>query len=140
MLDLNEVLELVVAKQKQCDELEATLKEAKRQRDHIESMAAEALAASGLEKVTCHGKTWRVETSVHVNVLKENRDAVLEAAKAEGIADEVTTVGTSTLKSWLIEKCKERGAPLDSESIASGTAFDGLISAYSEPRLRSRAV
>lgn len=138
MLNLNEILELVVEKQKQCEELELTLKGAKQRRDELEALAAEALAASGMEKVTCHGKTWRVETSVHVNVLKENRAAVLEAAKAEGIADELTTIATSTLKAWLSERCKEHGVAVDGQTIAAGTAFDGLISAYSETRLRSR--
>jgi hypothetical protein len=67
------------------------------------------------------------------------RDIVIAAARREGIADEITTVATTTLKAWLKERAKatgrERGA-----SFVEGTAFAGLVTEFVESKLFSRAV
>ena len=139
MTNLNEILDAVIKKQAECEELEIRMKKLESERKEIESIAAEALAASGLDRVTYAGRSWRVESRAYLSVPKDNRDAVLEAAYAEGIADELTTVNTATLKAWLAERKKE----LDGDqggSLASGTAFDGLVSEYTQIRLCSRSV
>jgi|688.fasta_scaffold979689_1 hypothetical protein len=138
-MNLNEILDAVVKKQAECDELEMRMKKLDDQRKQLEDLAAEALAASGLDRVTYAGRSWRVEVASYLSVPKDNRDAVLQAAYNEGIADELTTVNTATLKSWLIERKKEQGQDV-SGKLAEGTAFDGLVSEYSQIRLRSRSV
>ena len=137
-MNLNEVLAAVVKKQAECDEIEIVMKKLNSERKDLENIAAEALAASGLERVTYAGRSWRVETKSYLSVPKDNRDAVLQAAYKHGIADELTTVNTSTLKAWLVENKKGEGG--DSDSLAAGTAFEGLVSEYSEIRLCSRCV
>lgn len=137
-MNLNEILDAVVKKQAECEELEIRLKKLTKDCQSIEDLAAEALAASGLERVTYAGRSWRVEPVSYLSVPKDNRDAVLQAAYNEGIADELTTVNTSTLKSWLIERKKGEGR--EGGTLAEGTAFDGLVSEYTQIRLRSRSV
>lgn len=134
-MSLNKVLEQVVAKQA---EHEAAVNQAKkigRELESLESIAAEMLGATGMDRVVCAGKSWRLEESVYVSVPKINREDVMKAAIAEGIADELTTVNTTTLKAWLLER---RGGEAGEQSIAEGTAFVGLISEYREVRLRCR--
>lgn len=138
-MNLNEILDAVVKKQAERDELEMRMKKLNSECKEIEDLAAEALAASGLERVTYAGRSWRVESVAYLSVPKDNRDAVLQAAYNEGIADELTTVNTATLKAWLVERKKERGED-SGEALAAGTAFDGLVSEYSQMRLRSRSV
>ena len=134
-MSLNVVLEQVVAKQA---EHEAAVNQAKKigkELESLESMAAELLGATGMDRVVCAGKSWRLEESIYVSVPKINREEVMKAAIAEGIADELTTVNTTTLKAWLLER---RGGEAGEQSIADGTAFVGLISEYREVRLRCR--
>lgn len=138
-MNLNELLDEVLRRQAECEELEIRLKKLNKEKERVEDIAAEALAASGLQRVTYAGRSWRVEVTPHVSVPKDNRDAVLQAAYAEGIADELTTVNTATLKSWLIENRKEKGGDT-SVGLTEGTAFAGLVSEYSQVRLRSRSV
>lgn len=136
MMELNELLERVVRKQSEHEEALIRLKALKQELDSIESLAAEALAASGMEKVTCFGRTWRTEVATYLSIPKDNRRLVIEAAGKEGIADELTTVNTSTLKAWLSERHGEG----DADSLAEGTAFEGLVSEYRAVRLRSRSI
>ena len=137
-MNLNQILDLVVKKQAECAEFEIRMKKLNSECKELEDLAAEALAASGLERVTYAGRSWRVESVAYLSVPKDNRDAVLQAAHNEGIADELTTVNTATLKSWLVERKKELGEE-GSGTLAEGTAFDGLVSEYLQMRLRSRS-
>jgi hypothetical protein len=137
-MNLNEVLEAVVKKQAERDEMEMRMKKLNSECKELEDLAAEALAASGLDRVTYAGRSWRVEVKSFLSVPKDNRDAVLQAAYNEGIADELTTVNTATLKAWLSERKKEGGG--EHSTLAEGTAFEGLVSEYSEIRLMSRSV
>ena len=137
-MNLNQILDLVVKKQAECAVFEIRMKKLNSECKELEDLAAEALAASGLERVTYAGRSWRVESVAYLSVPKDNRDAVLQAAHNEGIADELTTVNTATLKSWLVERKKELGEE-GSGTLAEGTAFDGLVSEYSQMRLRSRS-
>lgn len=118
---------------------EATLKAVNEQLDQLERLALESLGASGLDGCRVAGRTWWMQEELRLSVAPGQRDAVLRAARQEGIGDEITTVATSTLKAWLKERARERGRSRG-ESFAAGTAFDGLVSEFAELQLRSRAV
>jgi hypothetical protein len=128
------LLERVVAKKAEKDALSNQLKVVDKELDELEGLAAEHMALSGLDGVRAAGRTWWTEHQFYLSVPSDNRDKVLKAAEAEGIKD-LTTINTSTLKAWLLERRAE-GA----ETIAAGTAFDGLVSEYMKVRLRGRAV
>jgi hypothetical protein len=78
-----------------------------------------------------------VDESLYVSVPKDNREAVLAAAEAEGLEDAIT-LNTTTLKAWLKERAKEADVTL--ERAADGTSFAGLVSSYVKVRLCSRTV
>jgi hypothetical protein len=88
-----------------------------------------------MEKVTTAGRTWWQTDVLHVNVPKDKKDEVLDAAEAEGILQEAISPSTSFVKAWLTERAKENGLSLD--RAAEGTAFDGLIKPYVSMRLSS---
>lgn len=115
--------------------LERELKEVKRNLTEAENSAIELLSASGMEKVTTAGRTWWQTDVLHVNVPKDRKDDVLDAAEEEGILQEAISPSTSFVKAWLTERAKELGVPL--EKAAEGTAFDGLIKPYVSMRLSS---
>lgn len=128
------ILDRVVSKKIEKDALSKQLKDVDKELDELETFAAEQMALSGLDGVRASGKTWWIEEQFYLSVPSENREEVLKAATAEGIKD-LTTINTATLKSWLLEKRAE-GA----ETIAGGTAFDGLVSEFRKVRLRGRVV
>jgi hypothetical protein len=115
--------------------LEMELKSVKRNLTEAEGSAMELLSASGMEKVTTAGRTWWQTDVLHVNVPKDKKDEVLDAAEAEGILQEAISPSTSFVKAWLTERAKENGLSLD--RAAEGTAFDGLIKPYVSMRLSS---
>ncbi len=131
---LAKMLEDVSKLQKEKAEAEAALKVLNKQLKALEQLAVELLAASGLDGVKVAGKSWRLREFFGVSVPAENRTKVVEAAKAEGL-DNFVTVNTSTLKSWLIERKKESESSNGHATLATGTAFDGLVSEYRETRL-----
>jgi len=114
------------------DRLDRELAAVRTQIDQLEPMAVEAMAASGLDGVKAHGKSWFFREVVGVSIPADARGAVVAAAADAGLGDFVT-VNTSTLKSWLVDRWKEAGQP--EGSIAAGTAFEGLIREYRERRL-----
>lgn len=118
---------------------EAALKVANDELDRVERLALEALGASGLDGCKVAGRTWWMQESLRLSVNADQRERVLEAAQREGIAEEITTVATATLKSWLAERAKARGRGRG-ESFVAGTAFDGLVTEFVESQLRSRAL
>jgi len=113
----------------------AQLDDLKKRRASLEQIAVEDMTTQRLDGVRVAGRSWRVEESLHLSVPKDRRDAVLEAARAAGIEDAITTVATTTLKSWLVERAKEAGREAGS-SFAAGTPFDGLVGEYTELKLR----
>lgn len=134
-IPLQELLSIVAGLQAEKARVETDLKNVKKRLDEIESIAVEALAASGLDGVKAAGKSWWTRDSFVVSVPTENREAVVEAAKAAGLGDMVA-VNTTTLKSWLMEnRDAER-----SDDLAAGTPFEGLIEEYREVRLSSRTL
>jgi hypothetical protein len=134
---LSALLARIVEKQATRDTAAAAVKKMEKEIDELEALASEQLAASGLDGCRAAGRTWWVDEALYVSVLKDNRDEVIAAAKAEGLADAIT-VNTSTLKAWLAERAKETGSRL--EDAATGTKFDGLVSSYVKVRLRGRTV
>lgn len=120
---LEKVTETLAAKEAAAAELKKIESELK----ELQSMAVEQLRLSGLDGVRAAGKTWYTREFFGVTIPKGNREAVIEAAKAEGLEDYIT-VSTASLKAWLKE---QRG---DGE-LGAGTRFEGLISVYRETRL-----
>jgi hypothetical protein len=118
------------------DDLAAQQKVLTNERNHLERVACDEICSfDSTAKVAAGGRTYWVEDAHRVSCNKENREAVLEAAEQVGIADEITTVATTTLKSWLVSRAKELGIK---GSITEGTPFDGIVSVYVEQKIRHR--
>lgn len=132
---LSSVLEEITALDKSIGTLSAQVDDMKKRRAHLELLAVEEMETQRLDGVRVAGRSWRVEESLHLSVPRDRRDAVLEAARAVGIEDAITTVATTTLKSWLVERAKEAGREAGTP-FAAGTPFDGLVGEYSEMKLR----
>jgi hypothetical protein len=136
-MQLKDVLEKIVELQGEKDRLSGELKRNNESLSVLENLAVEVMTASGLDGVRAAGKSWFLREFFSVNIPAENRQKVVEAAKAEGLGDELVTVNTTTLKSWLVER---RDTGSDMQSLAEGTAFDGLIREFREMRLSHRSV
>lgn len=136
---LSDVLEEISALDVQIGTASAQLDELKKRRASLESIAVEDMTTQRLDGVRVAGRSWRVEEALHISVSRDRRDAVLEAARAAGIEDVITTVSTPTLKAWLVERAKETGRDAGSP-FASGTPFEGLVGEYSELKLRHLTV
>ena len=134
---LSALLARLVERQTARDVVAGQLKAMEKELDELESQAAEQLGLSGLDGCRVAGKTWWVDESLLVSVPKDNREAVMSAARAEGLEDAIT-VNTATIKAWLSERAKETGGDL--ERAADGTSFAGLVSSYVKVRLRSRTL
>ena len=135
---LAKLLADIVSEREAKDKAAAIVKAMEKRIEGMEMLASEQIAASGLEKCRVAGKTWWIDQTLLLSVTKDNRDAVLAAAKVEGIADELLSVNTATLKAWLVERCKKNKSDLATAS--SGTAFEGLVSEFAKIRLRSLTV
>lgn len=133
---LSKLLERVAELQAEKDRLANEAKKVNKALDEAEQMAVEVLAASGLDGVRAAGKSWFTQEWFSVSVPQENRDKVLEIARRE--CPEYIGINTSQLKAWLKEKRKDGGS--NGESLAAGTAFDGLVSEYREVRLSHRTL
>ena len=134
---LKDALDKIVALQAEKDRLGALVKQNSESLSVLENLAVEMMAASGLDGVRASGKSWYLREFFSVSIPSENRQKVVEAAKAEGLGDELVTVNTTTLKSWLIER---RGNEGDGTGLAEGTHFAGLVREFREMRLSHRSV
>jgi hypothetical protein len=130
---LSKILDRVAELQAEKDRIAAEAKRINKALDDAEQMAVEVLAASGLDGVRAAGKSWFTQEWFSVSVPAENRDKVLEIARAE--CPEYIGVNTAQLKAWLKENRVE-----GSETLAGGTAFDGLVTEYREVRLSHRTL
>jgi hypothetical protein len=131
-------LERIAEIDKALDELRTAQKRLDDERKHLERLACEEIASfDETARLEAGGKTWWVEDAHYVSCTKDQRDAVMEAAREVGIADEITTIATTTLKSWLVTRMKDAGTEAGA-TLTAGTPFDGLLSVYSEPKLRHR--
>lgn len=126
-------LERIKAIDEQIAGINNDLKTLKKQRDHLEKVALESLSDSRLAGVKAAGRSWRIEQEHSISLNKDNRQAAIEAAEKLGIADDMVTVMTSSLKAWLRDNAAD--APKD-RPWAEGTPFDGLVSEYVRPVLR----
>jgi hypothetical protein len=137
--DLADTLAQIAELRDRRSEIERQAKSLNAELDRLERLALETLGASGLDGCRVAGRTWWMQEELRLSVPAENREKVLLAAQREGIADEITTVATTTLKAWLKERSRNsvRGR---GESFVAGTAFDGLVTEFVEPKLFSRAV
>lgn len=100
----------------------------------MEESAAESIDGSGVDGLKAAGRSWWVQDNPHVSVPAENKHEILRIARELGMGDAIVDVARATLKSWLVERSKER--PQD--GFGENTPFDGLISVYVERSLRSR--
>jgi len=132
---LSGLLEEITQLDRQIGTASAQLDDLKKRRASLEQIAVEDMTTQRLDGVRVAGRSWRVEESLHLSVPKDRRDAVLEAARAAGIEDAITTVATTTLKSWLVERAKEAGREAGS-SFAAGTPFDALVGDSRDLKLR----
>lgn len=124
--------EFVAAEKKVAEEIKA-----------LENLAIEQLQTLGLRGCRTKDRTWYLSEFISITVPKANRDKVLEVAEgivdADGntMADMIRTVTTQTLRSWLMEQRRNADKVEESEPIAKGTAFDGLVTEYRRMRLGS---
>jgi hypothetical protein len=132
---LADVLGRVAEKMTEIAAAEQVVKRLEKELAELEGQATEQLGMSGLERCTVAGKTWWRDEALLVSSLKDYREEMLEAAKAEKL-DDAIAVNTATLKAWLTERAKARNIPL--EDAVKGTRFDGLVSQFVKIRLRSR--
>lgn len=140
LVGMEALIQNVVEKQREFDAANAALKKIRIELEDLERRAATLLATTGFERVRCGGRTWWTAQELHVSVTSENRDKVLAAAKQVDL--DAVSVNTSRIKGWLndeMEKRRDAGDPLP-EKAQHGTPFDGLVSEYSEVKLRSRKV
>lgn len=132
---LSQTLEEIAALDKEIGAVSAKLEEMQKHRSKLEAIAIEDFQAQRLGGVRVAGRSWRVEEALRLSVPRDRRDAVLEAARAVGIEDAITTVATTTLKSWLVEKAKEAGREAG-QPFSSGTPFEGIVGEFVEMKLR----
>lgn len=134
---LADVLGRVAEKMTEIAAAEQVVKRLEKELEELEGQATEQLGLSGLERCTVAGKTWWRDETLLCSSLKEYREEMLEAARAENLEDAIA-VNTATLKAWLTERAKARNIPL--EDAVKGTRFDGLVSQFVKIRLRSRTI
>lgn len=109
----------------------------------LEEAAIEQLQTLGLRGCRTSDRTWYLTEYVSISVPKENRDRVLAVAETivdsdgNNMADEIRTVTTQTLRSWLMEQRRNAEGVDENEPIAKGTAFEGLVSEFRRMRLGS---
>jgi hypothetical protein len=107
----------------------------KDRRSHLEKLAVEEMQTQRLDGVRVAGRSWRVEYDHFCSVSDARKQAVMEAAKAAGLEESLTTVNTARLKAVLKEMAKAAGR--DASSLFSeGTVFEGLVGEHVAPRLR----
>ena len=141
--DIENVLERITELRAKQDELVTAEKKVSGEIKELERIAIERLQTLGLAGCKTATRTWTLSEYVSITVPKENRDAVLAAADlirdedGNSMADEIRTVTTQTLRSWLMEQRKNREDVDLTEPVAKGTAFDGLVSEYRMYRLGS---
>jgi hypothetical protein len=137
-MQLRNLLEEIAAMQAEKKALESALSALKAKMETSEGLAVELMNAYGLDGVRAAGKSWGTREAFHLSVLADNRQKVVEAANAAGLGRLVeSTVNTTTLKAWLLER-REGGS--GDEPLAAGTPFDGLVSEFREVRLSHRKV
>ena len=96
---LSSALEQIAAIDREIDAVEITVKELKKRRDALASVAVEEMTTGRLDGVRVAGRSWRVEWEHRVSATGEHQDAILAAARAAGLEEQLISVNTSRLKS-----------------------------------------
>lgn len=136
---LSSALERITAIDKEVDALEIKIKELKRLRESLASVAVEEMSAGRLDGVRVAGRSWRIEWEHSVSAAADRQDALLAAARADGQGDALLSVNTSRLKSLLKEKAKAAGKEA-SQPWSAGTPYEGLVGEFVRPVLRHLTV
>jgi hypothetical protein len=136
---LSSALEKISQIDREIDAAELTVKELKKKRNALESIAVEEMTAGRLNGVKVAGRSWRVEWEHSISATADNKDAVLAAARAAGMEAQLVGVNTSQLKSVLKELHKAAGKDAR-QPWAEGTPFAGVVSEYVHPVLRHLTV
>lgn len=140
---IEKLLDSITELRKRQDELVAAEKLIAGEIKELERLAVEQLQTLGLKGCKTATRTWTLSEYISITVPKANRDAVLAVAEqirdedGNSMADEIRTVTTQTLRSWLLEQRKNRENVDMNEPVAKGTAFDGLVSEFRTVRLGS---
>jgi hypothetical protein len=132
---LSSALEQIAAIDREIDSVEITVKEMKKRRDALASVAVEEMTSGRLDGVRVAGRSWRVEWEHRVSATGEHQDAILAAAREAGLEEQLISVNTSRLKSLLKEMSKESGRD-PRQPWADGTPFAGVVSEFVQPVLR----
>jgi hypothetical protein len=114
----------------------------KDRRDALEKIAVDEMSIQRLDGVRVAGRSWRIEWTHSCSVPEASKGAVLEAAKASGrpgLVEAITQVNTARLKSILKEMAQEAGRG-GREPHSAGTAFEGLVGEFVQPKLRHLTV
>lgn len=117
------------------DNLSIEEKRLKKRREYLAKLAVDEMQESRLDGVKVAGRSWRIEQEHSMSIPKDSRQAAIEVAERLGIADDMVTLITGTLKTYLRERATEAGKPKDA-GWAEGTEFDGIVSEYVRPVLR----
>lgn len=136
---LSSALERITEIDREIDAAEMKVKELKKRRESLAAVAVEEMTAGRLEGVRVAGRSWRVEWDHSVSATAERQDAVLAAARAAGMENQLVGVNTARLKSLLKELSKAAGKDA-SAPWAEGTPFEGLVSEFVRPVLRHLTV
>lgn len=133
-------LERIESIDREIDALELQIKELKKRREPLESLALEEMSAARMERGVPAGcRSWRIEWEHSMSVAKDCLPQVMDALRSEGALDALLTVNTTTLKSWLKDRAKEAGTDAR-QPFTAGTAFEGLVGEYVRPVLRHTTV
>lgn len=136
---LSSALEQITAIDREIDAAELKVKELKKRRDVLASLAVEEMTSGRLDGVRVAGRSWRVEWEHSVTATGESQDLILAAARAAGMEKQLVSVNTSRLKALLRELAKEKGGD-PRQPWAEGTPFAGVVSEYVRPVLRHLSV
>jgi phage shock protein A len=136
---LASALEQIAAIDREVDAVELKIKELKKKRDALASVAVEEMTSGRLDGVRVAGRSWRVEWEHSVSASGEAQDAILAAAREAGVEKQLVGVNTSRLKSLLKELAKDANRD-PRQPWADGTPFAGVVSEYVRPVLRHMTV
>ena len=135
---LSVALEAITDLDREIKAAEAAIKEKKALRAHYEGLAIEEMQTQRLDGVKASGRQWRIEIEHSINFASGSKSEVLAAARRAGLED-LITIQTSSLKSYLKQRSNDEGRGKDSPW-ADGTEFAGLVGEYIRPVLRHVSV
>lgn len=136
---LQSALAEIAGLDKRIAELNDSIDELKKRRDHLESIAIEEMTTQRLDGVKAAGRSWRIEWTHSFSAPEARKEAVMDAARSAGLLEAVTQVNTARLKALLTERAKEAGKDA-SQPYSVGTEFEGIVGEFVSPKLRHLTV